>query len=96
MTESEWYALLDGTLNADTGAAAVVQLKDAVTASFAEMAQSTATITQLQEENKRLRDTNAQLALRVTSEVLPKDDPPADDNPDTALKDLIKELKGEE
>lgn len=96
MTESEWYALLDGTLNADTGAAAVVQLKDAVTASLTEMAQSTATITQLQEENKRLRDTNAQLALRVTSEVLPKDDPPTDDNPDMALKDLIKELKGEE
>lgn len=96
MTESEWYALLDGTLNADTGAAAVVQLKDAVTASLAEAAQSTATIAQLQEENKRLRDTNAQLALRVTSEVLPKDEPPADDNPDAALNDLIKEIKGEE
>lgn len=96
MTESEWYALLDGTLNADTGAAAVVQLKDAVTASLAEAAQATAAIAQLQDENKRLRDTNAQLALRVTSEVLPKDEPPADDSPDAALNDLIKEIKGEE
>lgn len=95
MTESEWYALLDGTLNADTGAAAVVQLKDAITDSLAEAAQSTAKIAQLQEENKRLRDTNAQLALRVTSEVLPKDEPQAYDNPETALNALIKELKGE-
>ena len=95
MTETEWYALLDSTLDPTAGAGAVVQLKDAVTAALAKSQSDADTIATLTEENKRLRDTNSQLALRVTSSIKIEEPEPEEKTPEQAFDDLINRIKEE-
>lgn len=95
MTDKEWFALIDKTLDQTEGAQAAVKLKDEITAALSEHAHLSSENERLKSDNAKLRDTNAQLAIRVTSVIPPSDPitPPSDKTPEENLNDLLLKIK---
>lgn len=95
MTREELFALVDGTLDEGTGAAAVVKVKDEIGKILSLNESLTASNKTLQETNNSLRDTNAQLAIRVTQPIKKPDEKHEPETPEDALSDLVNKIKGE-
>lgn len=95
-TRKDLDSLFESALDPNKAAKAIADLSAAFDENEAELTALKAESDKLKSDNELLRDTNAQLALRVTKPLSNgKADPPADPTPEQALETLIKALKEE-
>lgn len=95
-TRKDLASLFESALDPNKAAKAIADLSAAFDENEAEFAALKAESDKLKSDNELLRDTNAQLALRVTTPLSnDKKDPPVDPTPEQALETLLNALKEE-